>query len=73
MPVQPTSTFLWHSHGDVAQNYLLHFQGVLPTMQYMKAKATPIYRKTELRTDGVKLNMVIWQLPHATPDLLVRV
>ena len=37
-------------------------------MQHMKAVL--IYRKTELRADGVKLDMVIWQLPHATPDRL---
>lgn len=35
-------------------------------MQYMKAVL--IYRKTEFRPDGVKLDMVIWQLPHPTPD-----
>jgi len=31
-------------------------------------KAVLIFRKTELRPDGVKLDMVIWQLPHPTPD-----
>jgi len=31
-------------------------------------KAVLIYRKTEIRPDGVKLEMVIWQLPAPTPD-----
>lgn len=31
-------------------------------------KAAPIYRKTEIRSDGIKLEMVIWQLPTPTPD-----
>jgi len=35
-------------------------------MQYMKA--TLIYRKSETRADGVKLELVIWQLPAATVD-----
>ena len=46
----------------------MHFPDILLIMQYMKAVL--IYRKTELRADGVKLDMVIWQLPHATPDRL---
>jgi len=35
-------------------------------MQYMKA--TLIYRKTETLVNGVKLEMVIWQLPAASLD-----
>jgi hypothetical protein len=31
-------------------------------------KAILVYRKTELRPDGIKLEMVIWQLPAPTPD-----
>lgn len=31
-------------------------------------KAVLIYRKTEIRPDGIKLEMVIWQLPAPTPD-----
>jgi hypothetical protein len=31
-------------------------------------KAILIYHKTEIRPDGIKLEMVIWQLPAATPD-----
>lgn len=31
-------------------------------------KAVLIYRKTEIRPDGIKLEMVIWQLPVSTPD-----
>lgn len=31
-------------------------------------KATPIYRLNETRLDGVKVDMVIWQLPTPTPD-----
>lgn len=31
-------------------------------------KAVLIYRKTEIRSDGIKLEMVIWQLPTPTPD-----
>ncbi len=31
-------------------------------------KATPIYRLKETRLDGVKVDMVIWQLPTPTPD-----
>ena len=31
-------------------------------------KAVLIYRKTEMRSDGIKLEMVIWQLPTPTPD-----
>lgn len=36
-------------------------------MQYMQ-KATLIYRLNETRLDGVKVDMVIWQLPTPTPD-----
>lgn len=36
-------------------------------MQYMQ-KATLIYRLNETRLDGVKVDMVIWQLPMPTPD-----
>jgi len=39
---------------------------VLLTMQYMKAAL--IYDQTETRANGVKLEMVIWQLPAATAD-----
>ena len=39
---------------------------ILRSMQYMKT--TLIYRKTETRADGVKLDMVIWQLPSETAD-----
>lgn len=35
---------------------------ILPVM-----KAVLIYRKTEIRPDGVKIEMVIWQLPAPTP------
>lgn len=35
-------------------------------MQYMKAVL--IYRRMETRADGVKLDMVIWQLPAPTED-----
>jgi hypothetical protein len=31
-------------------------------------KAVLIYRKTDLRSDGIKLEMVICQLPTPTPD-----
>lgn len=31
-------------------------------------KARLIYRKRETRVDGITLDMVIWQLPAATPD-----
>ncbi len=31
-------------------------------------KAVLIYRKTEIRPDGIKLEMVIWQLPAPTPN-----
>ncbi len=31
-------------------------------------RATQIFRKTEIRPDGIKLDMVIWQLPQATPE-----
>jgi hypothetical protein len=31
-------------------------------------KAALIYRKTDLRSDGIKLEMVICQLPTPTPD-----
>lgn len=31
-------------------------------------KATLIYRLNETRLDGVKVDMVIWQLPTPTPD-----
>ncbi len=31
-------------------------------------KAVLIYHKTAIRPDGVKLEMVIWQLPAPTPD-----
>jgi hypothetical protein len=31
-------------------------------------KAVLIYRKTDIRSDGIKLEMVIWQLPAPTPD-----
>jgi hypothetical protein len=31
-------------------------------------KAVAIYRKTDIRPDGIKLEMVIWQLPAPTPD-----
>jgi hypothetical protein len=33
-------------------------------------KATLIFRRTETRTDGVKLDMVIWQLPETSVDRL---
>lgn len=36
-------------------------------MQYMQ-KATLIYRLNETRLDGVKVDIVIWQLPMPTPD-----
>jgi len=39
---------------------------ILLIMQHMKA--TLIYRKTETRADGVKLDMVIWQLPATSAD-----
>ena len=35
-------------------------------MQYMEA--TQIQRKTETRADGIKLEMVIWQLSQATAE-----
>lgn len=31
-------------------------------------KAVLIYRKTDIRSDGIKLEMVIWRLPAPTPD-----
>jgi len=31
-------------------------------------KAILVYRKTELQPDGIKLEMVIWQLPVPTPE-----
>lgn len=31
-------------------------------------KAVLIYRKIEIRPDGIKLEMVIWQLSAPTPD-----
>jgi hypothetical protein len=37
-------------------------------MQHMKA--TLIFSKTETRADGVKLDMVIWQLPVTAVDRL---
>ena len=36
------------------------------TMQYMKAKL--IYNKRETRADGVRVELVIWQLPAPTTD-----
>jgi hypothetical protein len=36
-------------------------------MQYMK-KATLIYRLNETRLDGIKVDVVIWQLPAPTQD-----
>jgi hypothetical protein len=35
-------------------------------MQYMRARL--IYRRDETRPDGVRVSMVIWQLPQAAPE-----
>lgn len=59
-------------HGTTFRPVSLRRGHVLPELvilfniQYMKA--TLIYRKSETRADGVKLELVIWQLPSATED-----